>query len=71
MVALSVARELECSAIHLNSTTVHDESGLPHGGHKSSGFGRFNGPWSIQSFTQTKTITFRTGEGMPPFGLLA
>ena len=71
MLALSVARELEVSMIHLNSTTVHDESSLPHGGHKASGFGRFNGPWSIQSFTQTKTVTFRTGEGQAPLGLLA
>ncbi|KAL7411016.1 protein Vdh [Mrakia frigida] len=71
MTALSVARSLECSAVHLNSTTVHDESSLPHGGHKSSGSGRFNGSYAIQSFTQTKTVTFRTGEGMAPLDLLA
>ena len=71
MTALSVARSLECSAVHINSTTVHDESSLPHGGLKSSGFGRFNGSYAIQSFTQTKTVTFRTGERMAPLHLLA
>lgn len=69
--ALAVARALESGAVHVNSSTVHDEAGLPHGGHKASGFGRFNGAYALEAFTQTKTITLRTGEGLPPFHLLA
>jgi benzaldehyde dehydrogenase (NAD) len=29
MAALAVARELESGAVHINSTTVHDEAALP------------------------------------------
>jgi acyl-CoA reductase-like NAD-dependent aldehyde dehydrogenase len=44
--------------VHLNSGSVHDEPTIPHGGHKNSGHGRFNGAYAIQSFTQTKTVRF-------------
>lgn len=47
------------SAIHINSMTVHDEWTLPHGGAKSSGFGRFNGQWGIEEFVRMKTITYK------------
>ncbi|KAK7430150.1 hypothetical protein QQZ08_003335 [Neonectria magnoliae] len=39
---LRIAREIETGAVHINNMTVHDESALPHGGAKSSGYGRFN-----------------------------
>ncbi|CED83284.1 Aldehyde dehydrogenase [Phaffia rhodozyma] len=68
--AIQVAKALECSAVHINSNTVHDQGSLPHGGHKSSGYGRFNGKYAIDSFTQTKTITFRMNEPQAPFSLL-
>lgn len=71
LAAINLAKQLECSAIHINSGTVHDEPTFPHGGHKSSGIGRFNGTYAIQSFTQTKTITMRVGEAAPPFAILA
>lgn len=32
---------------------------IPHGGHKKSGFGRFNGLEGLHEFTQTKTITIK------------
>jgi acyl-CoA reductase-like NAD-dependent aldehyde dehydrogenase len=38
--------------------TVHDESVLPHGGWKSSGFGRFGGVSGYDEFLQTKTVTW-------------
>ncbi|KAL8279799.1 hypothetical protein RQP46_007894 [Phenoliferia psychrophenolica] len=63
--ALAMAKLLESSAVHINSSTVHDEAGLPHGGHKNSGFGRFNGPYAIDSFTQTKSITMRQPGPLP------
>ncbi|SPO02108.1 related to aldehyde dehydrogenase [Cephalotrichum gorgonifer] len=58
-VGLRLAKEIETGAVHINSMTVHDESTLPHGGAKSSGFGRFNTSSGIDSFLRTKNITFK------------
>lgn len=46
------------SAVHINALTVHDEAVLPHGGWKSSGFGRFGGISGYNEFLQTKTVTW-------------
>lgn len=46
------------SAVHINALTVHDEPVLPHGGWKSSGFGRFGGVRGYDEFMQTKTVTW-------------
>ena len=54
--ALRLARKLDVSAIHINGSTVHDEATLPHGGTKSSGFGRFGGEWGLLEFVQTQTV---------------
>ncbi|KAL5116321.1 hypothetical protein ACEQ8H_005779 [Pleosporales sp. CAS-2024a] len=56
---LRIAKQIESGAIHINSMSVHDEAGLPHGGAKASGWGRFNGNWGIDEFSRTKTITYR------------
>ncbi|KAK7039336.1 putative salicylaldehyde dehydrogenase protein [Favolaschia claudopus] len=56
---LRVAKRLECGNIHINSMTIHDEASLPHGGVKSSGWGRFNGSWAFDEFLRAKTITFK------------
>lgn len=55
---LRVARRVESGAVHINNMTVHDEAGLPHGGVKKSGFGRFNGSVGIEEFLRTKTVTW-------------
>ncbi|CEL09093.1 Putative Vanillin dehydrogenase [Aspergillus calidoustus] len=55
---LRVAKQIESGAVHINSLTVHDESTLPHGGWKSSGFGRFGGTAGYDEWVQTKTITW-------------
>ncbi|KAJ5444215.1 Vanillin dehydrogenase [Penicillium daleae] len=55
---LRVAKQIESGAVHINSLTVHDEPGLPHGGWKSSGFGRFGGATGYDEFLQTKTVTW-------------
>ncbi|RLL99157.1 hypothetical protein CFD26_104439 [Aspergillus turcosus] len=57
--AFRVAKQLESGAVHINSLTVHDEPTLPHGGWKSSGYGRFGGIRGYDEFLQTKTITWR------------
>ena len=56
---LRFAREIETGAVHINSMTVHDESALPHGGAKSSGYGRFNSATGLGEWVRTKTVTFK------------
>ncbi|CAM1504473.1 Fc.00g020640.m01.CDS01 [Cosmosporella sp. VM-42] len=56
---LRIAREIETGAVHINSMTIHDESALPHGGAKSSGYGRFNASSGLREWVRTKTITFK------------
>lgn len=56
--ALRIADRLESGAVHINSMTVHDEFSLPHGGVKSSGFGRFNGYHGLNEFLYFKTVTW-------------
>ncbi|GLI77433.1 hypothetical protein PoHVEF18_005723 [Penicillium ochrochloron] len=55
---LRVAKQIESGAVHINALTVHDEPTLPHGGWKSSGFGRFGGVAGYDEFLQTKTVTW-------------
>lgn len=55
---LRMAKEIETGAVHINGMSVHDESGLPHGGAKASGFGRF-GSIGLDEWLRTKTITFK------------
>lgn len=55
---LRFAKGIETGACHINSMSVHDESALPHGGAKSSGFGRFNSI-GLEEWVRTKTITYR------------
>lgn len=55
---LRIAKEIDSGAIHINSMSVHDESMLPHGGVKKSGWGRFNAQWGIEEFLKLKTVTY-------------
>jgi len=55
---LRVARAIESGAVHINSMSVHDEAGLPHGGVKGSGWGRFNASSGIEEFLRGKTVTW-------------
>lgn len=55
--AVDIAKRLESGGVHVNSSTIHDEATLPHGGVKASGTGRFNSTWGIEQFQYTKTIT--------------
>lgn len=56
--AFRVADALDSGAVHINSMTVHDEFALPHGGVKSSGYGRFNGTSGLEEFLYSKTVTW-------------
>ncbi|KFX95385.1 hypothetical protein O988_05821 [Pseudogymnoascus sp. VKM F-3808] len=55
---LRFAKAIESGAVHINGMSVHDETALPHGGWKSSGYGRF-GSSGLEEWVQTKTVTFR------------
>ncbi|KAL5615456.1 hypothetical protein BROUX41_005501 [Berkeleyomyces rouxiae] len=55
---LRFARGIDAGAVHINAMSVHDESALPHGGCKSSGFGRFNASVGLDEWVRTKTITY-------------
>ncbi|KAJ5811772.1 hypothetical protein N7474_008073 [Penicillium riverlandense] len=54
---IRIARRIDSGSVHINSMTVHDEVQLPHGGTRSSGWGRFGVPWAFDEFLQIKTIT--------------
>lgn len=56
---LRMAKGIEVGACHINSMTPHDESALPHGGAKASGYGRFNASLGLDEWVRTKTITYR------------
>lgn len=56
---LRFAREIETGAVHINDMSIHDESALPHGGVKSSGYGRFNASHGLAEWVKTKTVTFK------------
>ncbi|KAK4464187.1 aldehyde dehydrogenase domain-containing protein [Cladorrhinum samala] len=56
---LRFAKEIETGAVHINNMSVHDESALPHGGAKASGYGRFNTAFGISEWVRTKTITYK------------
>lgn len=55
---LRLAKAYTTGAVHINSMTIHDETALPHGGVKSSGFGRFNGDAGLNEFLRTKVVTW-------------
>lgn len=55
---LRFAKGIESGAVHINDMTVHDETSLPHGGMKNSGYGRF-GSVGLTEWVRTKTVTFK------------
>ncbi len=65
MLGLEVADRIDAGQVHVNAQSVHDDPVMPHGGWKSSGYGRFNGVEGIKEFTQTKGITVQQGHAMP------
>jgi len=44
--------------VHINDMTIHDETALPHGGVKASGYGRF-GASGLEEWVRTKTVTYK------------
>lgn len=56
---LRIAKQIETGAVHINSMSIHDETSLPHGGAKKSGFGRFNGLPGLDEWARSKVITWK------------
>ncbi|KAJ8126252.1 hypothetical protein O1611_g7387 [Lasiodiplodia mahajangana] len=54
-----LAEGIEAGAVHINNMSIHDESALPHGGCKASGFGRFNTEYGLSEWLRIKTITWK------------
>lgn len=65
--AYQVASQIEAGQVHINSITVADTPEVPHGGWKSSGYGRFNGVAGIQEFSQTRCISISRPQALPFF----
>lgn len=55
---LAMSKKIQSGAVHINSMTVQDEPALPHGGVKSSGWGRFNTDEGVKEFLVTKSVTW-------------
>ncbi|EST04629.1 Aldehyde dehydrogenase [Kalmanozyma brasiliensis GHG001] len=62
---LELADQIDAGQVHVNAQPVHDDPVMPHGGWKSSGYGRFNGVEGVKEFTQTKGITVQAGHATP------
>lgn len=68
MKALAMARKLEYHQVHVNTTTVYDQSTLPVGGVKGSGWGNNNGKYGLREFLDDKTVTLHTPDEPLAFG---
>lgn len=55
--ARQIADELETGSVHVNDQPMNVGTTAPFGGVKNSGFGRFNGEWVRDEFTQTKWVS--------------
>ncbi|KAL5321345.1 hypothetical protein ACEPPN_009301 [Leptodophora sp. 'Broadleaf-Isolate-01'] len=62
---VQIAKQMEVGIAHVNGATSYDESTLPLGGSKNSGWGRTNGGWGLEGFTELKVVTVSMKPGMP------
>jgi acyl-CoA reductase-like NAD-dependent aldehyde dehydrogenase len=64
--ALAIARRIESGICHINGPTVQDETQMPFGGVKASGYGRFGGAAAISEFTELRWVTINSGKERYP-----
>lgn len=64
---MRIARRVETGMIHINDASIHDEPIIAFGGSKQSGFGRLNGQWSLDEFTEMKWISVNRGRRQFPY----
>lgn len=59
-----VARQLEAGNVAVNNVlSTQANSGLPFGGIKESGFGRYKGPFGLHSFSNVKAVMYDKQNG--------
>ena len=58
---------MQTGIFHINDQSVGDEPQAPFGGVKDSGYGRFGGRNGVDSFTETRWLTFRSRHAQFPF----
>ena len=66
---MEAAYRLETGMVHINDSSVNDETHVPFGGVKNSGFGRQNGKFSVEMFSEIRWVTLERGgrQYPPPF----
>ncbi|MCY0859384.1 MAG: aldehyde dehydrogenase family protein [Sulfolobaceae archaeon] len=64
--ALKIADQIESGMVHINDVTMLEESHIPFGGIKNSGFGREGGEYSFQETTYERWTTFTIRERKYP-----
>lgn len=65
---LALARKLRCGVVAVNSPVIRDIR-VPFGGRGASGLGRIGGRWSLEQYTELKTICVRVnGYALPRMG---
>lgn len=64
---MAIAHRVETGMIHINDASIHDEPIIAFGGAKASGFGRLNGQWSLDEFTEMKWISVNRGRRQFPY----
>jgi aldehyde dehydrogenase (NAD+) len=65
--AFDFAMRSESGMVHINDATISDESHIPFGGVKNSGFGREGGMLSMEEVTELKWISVQLGQRTYPF----
>ncbi|MFC4354317.1 aldehyde dehydrogenase family protein [Chryseomicrobium palamuruense] len=64
---LEVAKQIESGMAHVNDQPVNVEAGMPFGGEKGSGVGRFGGQWAFNEFTTVQWVTVQEKPRQFPF----
>ena len=60
--AFTLARELKAGQVVINDPALYWDYNHPWGGFRRSGFGRVAGKWTIEAFTEIKTVILNVGE---------
>ena len=64
--AFSLARDLKAGQIVVNDPALYWDYNHPWGGFRRSGIGRVAGKWTVESFTEIKTVIVNVGESPLP-----
>jgi aldehyde dehydrogenase (NAD+) len=65
--AEAVADAIDAGMVHVNDQPINEEPGVPFGGTKASGIGRFHGDAIVDELTETKWISVQREQRSFPF----